>query len=1107
MIYSTYTDPIEKSGIKLNIRCYHELKRAGILTVGDLINYDREKLSEILHLGKKYLDNIMTFLNDLDMKTEKFQSIPVKEDPVTEQLRIFHDTNGVLYNDIPLEELNLSRRSYNRLKDLGYNFASQLIEMTETQLLEIKNLGISSVSEIMAKIESLNFTKIQTDNSSLKENIKCKDFVTGISELVTINSDMLYHELLPIFERAEEERITAESKKMFSNIYLRNAVKDKIFSFLADFKFGVDIVDIIALFPENIVEIDIVEEVIVEMESEEKILTGNRIEIRRPTIFEYVQNLSIERDWDIFFQRLQGFTLEDIGIKFNIGRERVRQIIDRNIRYLNKTVVIAEDKYVDIFLKYDFTREEFFEIFGKNEIVYNYLNLVCYKKSVGQSIEQFIEDESIPVELRENAKKVIVKRVAQKYIVIGSEQVYKNRPEIFDYVVRTYFQDEASFDEFIEVYNMVLDDYGLSSDNKLIIDGRSYENRLTESNKILWKQGRRFRYYDIESRDFTELFEELALDQYNDVEYSSLKFFRDYPNLMKQYDIRDEYELHNLLKKLCQKSEFSNITFGRMPMIEFGQANRDTQVLNMLMLFSPITPLDFSAAYEAEYGVLSTTVMGGFLKNFNEYLNNSVYYISEPITRFSSEIAINNFEFEPTMVEKSIKILTDRYNNGFRVDSLIEISRFRRFITDDLGDEVYLSDEELKHLIISCGMLFEGKVYIVSSEAKEYINGLGEEYFKSGAKIIFYGEFYAKNERWLFEKSIISEEMLEKVFRQLFPSYIFTQTYFGFMNVSVYKAIESEILRVWGDDILLSYEQISERLTYVPIKRIKDIMGLNNDFIWNSIGIFSHISRIEITEEEREVICEIAANECSSHGYVSISDIPLEEIKGRNYELSITAIHNAVYRICLAEMFDKNGKIITRKGDKLDALTIMKEYCRTIDKCSLNELLEFEKDLTGENHRWIPMQAGYEIMVRTDENTFVSEKYLDFDVSAVDNAIEYFVHGEYIPLRVVTTFAVFPYCGETWNLFLLESYVRRFSYNFKFETPSVNNRNIGCIVRKHSKLSYNEIMTDAVAKSGVSLNDITIGNFLYENGYIGKRTTAKVNEIIEKANAMRERSD
>lgn len=57
------------------------------------------------------------------------------------------------------------------------------------------------------------------------------------------------------------------------------------------------------------------------------------------------------------------------------------------------------------------------------------------------------------------------------------------------------------------------------------------------------------RYYDIDSRDYKELLDTLALDRFSNTEISTLKFFNDFPELMNKYDIRDQYELHNLLKK------------------------------------------------------------------------------------------------------------------------------------------------------------------------------------------------------------------------------------------------------------------------------------------------------------------------------------------------------------------------------------------------------------------------------------------------------------------------------------------------------------------------------------------------------------------------------
>jgi hypothetical protein len=449
-------------------------------------------------------------------------------------------------------------------------------------------------------------------------------------------------------------------------------------------------------------------------------------------------------------------------------------------------------------------------------------------------------------------------------------------------------------------------------------------------------------------------------------------------------------------------------------------------------------------------------------------------------------------------------VLSKKFTNGFRYSNEIELSRLRRLIKEQLGKEVILNDDEIVKYVRAQGTEYDGKIYVISKDTKEHIHQLVEDYFLRGATVIFYAEFYAKHESWLFESSIVSEDMLNYFLRTNFRNFYFTQTYFGKTNDSVYKVLQNEILRVWGNDIVLTYEALAERLAYVPMFRIEQHLGQNNDFIWNTKGEFTYISKIDITEYEKREITNYIESEIRARGYASISDLSLSEIIDRNYMISITAIHNAVYFICLADKYAKNGKIVTRKGDKIDALQITKEYCKTLDRCTLDNLLDFERDLTGECHSWISMQAGYDVLVRTDENTFVAERYIDFDTAAIDTAIEYFLHGgEYTPLQSVTTFAMLPHCGQVWNLFLLESYCRRFSDDFRFECLSVNSKNAGVIIRKKSHLSYFDILTDAVAKSDSSLVAQSVLNFLVENGYISVRRYTKVTELINQAKAIR----
>lgn len=449
--------------------------------------------------------------------------------------------------------------------------------------------------------------------------------------------------------------------------------------------------------------------------------------------------------------------------------------------------------------------------------------------------------------------------------------------------------------------------------------------------------------------------------------------------------------------------------------------------------------------------------------------------------------------------------LVGKYSNGFRYDSQIELNKLRRYVLEYCDIEIAFSDEELSNIAKSCGTIFEDKVYVINAVTREKIKSFAECYFDNGGQAIFYEAFFSKHEDWLIEASVVTEEMLTTLFRRLFPQYSFTPTYFGTLSDNINTVIVSEMLRVWDYDILLNYDELSERLAYIPRYRIEFALRQNGEFIWNSTATFTHTSKVDLSDSEKTTICYVVAKACSTERFASFSNLPLDDIAKRNAELTETAIHTAVYHICLAHEYERNGKIITRRGDGLSALEIITTHCHSLDRITLQELLSFEKELTGGVHRWVPMQAGYDSMVRVSEDYYIAEKYVHFNITEIDAVIESFVLGEYIPLRAVTTFALFPHCGQPWNLFLLESYARRFSDNFRFDASSVNNKNAGCIVRKHSKLTYDDIMVDAILKNNVPLTIDDVADYLFNNGYRGSKQKAKVSGLITTAKQLRER--
>lgn len=128
------------------------------------------------------------------------------------------------------------------------------------------------------------------------------------------------------------------------------------------------------------------------------------------------------------------------------------------------------------------------------------------------------------------------------------------------------------------------------------------------------------------SRDYKELLDTLALDRFSNTEISTLKFFNDFPELMSKYDIRDHYELHNLLKKICNKENYSNISFEKQPYINFGTFDFDKELDLLVRMLSPVSQKELIDYIYLEYGFEKNTTASK-LSVISKYCHNGVYNV------------------------------------------------------------------------------------------------------------------------------------------------------------------------------------------------------------------------------------------------------------------------------------------------------------------------------------------------------------------------------------------------------------------------------------------------------------------------------------------------
>lgn len=461
-------------------------------------------------------------------------------------------------------------------------------------------------------------------------------------------------------------------------------------------------------------------------------------------------------------------------------------------------------------------------------------------------------------------------------------------------------------------------------------------------------------------------------------------------------------------------------------------------------------------------------------------------------------------KWEPKYTEAVKKILSIKYKYGFRIGSAIEMMKIRNY-AEAYNFDLPSSNDELEKEITAAGFSVDGKVYVFSQELIDGLRFIIDEIFNNGANVIFIKPFVERNEEWLEENHISSEAILKEVLKINRPKLWIGQniiTRGG--HVSEYEAILSEIHRVAFSDGIVCISNLAADLPYIPADKIAWCLSASDDFVWVSEGKYFCISEFIYNDVESEAILNFVSEECENKGYASVTELPMGSIPEENYQLSVTALYSAIFISILKGKYYMKGKIITADKNGPDIDSLLKIYCQNREECSLTEVMAKAEELTGSTNKQYAMGALFDTLVRTDMYHFVSEKYVNFNVDQIDNVLDEIIGERFAPIREVTTFALFPACGLSWNHYLLESYCYRFSKKYRLAVLNYNDKNAGMIAFAGLSLTYNEMLYEAVAAADVPLTQEAVGEYLFTNGFTAKRKYSNMQEIIENAKTIRE---
>lgn len=212
------TRSITIEDMELSVRSYNCLKRAGIMTLGDLMDKTLDQMQKVRNLGRRSLREIIEKMDDYDVTLlgldDDFDldEIYVNSNNITNS----DETEEMNKRSITIEDMELSVRSYNCLKRAGILTLGDLMDKTLDQMKKVRNLGKRSLREIIEKMNDYDVTLLGMDDDFNLDEIFVKRQETENEVIDNTQQNSV----------AEEQSVPANARPPYYNIKDLNGYDD-----------------------------------------------------------------------------------------------------------------------------------------------------------------------------------------------------------------------------------------------------------------------------------------------------------------------------------------------------------------------------------------------------------------------------------------------------------------------------------------------------------------------------------------------------------------------------------------------------------------------------------------------------------------------------------------------------------------------------------------------------------------------------------------------------------------------------------------------------------------------------------------------------------------
>ena len=624
--------PLDNLG--LSGRTRNVLLRLGIRTLDDLRAVSIEELAQQRNIGLFVISEIKRVLSENESDLASDTDEPLKKEINTKSPAeaTYSEEQIDEMKQYSITELKLSQRASKPLLSSHYETMDSLASLETEDLRKLKGLGPKAIEEIIIKrdnwLEDNGFARVNGGQQMLAISDDMEKLIKHLSHAIAPIVPMHWNKLYKIFsdenlldelEMGMDEDSTSENyKKIFSKpqfvTYLKVFWKKQLPDGLMAVTDCMERIESLNLSIPTQVLIDI------SLKAQVIFIHWDNYMLNRKNFTDLYQGLGLpdERTNAIILMKLSGANLQETGDHFGVTRERVRQIINRQIRNLPE---LFEDCFSQPYETFHLSKSEFLRLFPEiTSESYEYI-AIRYKKG-----KQVLSRETLA------EYKGYWKKRLEMFLQNEWERKDKNTVSRTEMVYRVLVRNSdnpLTMEEFEQEYYQYIRrrEY---PESRLQLNLRTAGNHLRNARGVVFNRDNMVRYCEADPQ---KLWDDINFNAYKNLIISAELLFRDYADLMEELDIRDGYELFYVLKSsICLWKGPFEISFRRVPTIIIGNGSEEEQALRLLREISPVEHDEYFLAYEERFGVRHESVMGNpaITRVITPYYVHGEYIVTAP---------------------------------------------------------------------------------------------------------------------------------------------------------------------------------------------------------------------------------------------------------------------------------------------------------------------------------------------------------------------------------------------------------------------------------------------------------------------------------------------